>query len=159
VAFIAVDGTWRVSWVTSIANIQAPTAAELTAGLLLTANLTPDGVQNFQPATATIPTSSLADTFDTVGAGRTSFGIGILQFYKQPSADTAYTTLIRNAAGFVAIRRYIATGTAYTAAQPIQIYPAICGDPIDVDIAVNEAAKWQAQIFISAAPALKATVA
>lgn len=158
-AFIAVDGTVRVSWVTSIANIQAPTAAELTAGLLLTPILTPDGVQNFQPSTASIPTSSLADTFDTVGAGRTSFQTATLQFYKQPSADTAYTTLIRNAAGFVAIRRYVATGTAYTLGQGCQIYPAICGDPIDMDAAPNEAAKWQAQIFISAAPALRATIA
>jgi len=157
--FIAVDGTVRVSWVTSIASISAPTAAELTAGLLLTSILTPDGVQNFQPSTASIPTSSLADTFDTVGAGRTSFQTAILQFYKQPSADTAYTTLIRNAAGFVAIRRYIATATAYTAAQSCQVYPAICGDPIDMDAAPNEAAKWQAQIFISSAPALRAVIA
>lgn len=158
-AFIAVDGTTRVSFVTSIANIQAPTTTELNAGLLITALLTPDGVQNFQPATASIPTSSLADTFDTVGAGRTSFQTAILQFYKQPSADTAYTTLVRNTAGFVVIRRYIATATAYTSAQPLQVYPCICGDQIDLDPAPNEAAKWQAQIFVSAAPALKAVIA
>jgi hypothetical protein len=159
VAYIAVDATWRVSYVASIANIQAPTAAELTAGLLITSLITPDGMQNFQPSTASVPTSSLADRFDTVGPGRTQMQIATITMYKQPSADTAYTTFLYGVAGNIVIRRYIATATAYTAAQPCQVYPGFFGDPIDLDAAPNEAAKWQAQWFIAAAPALKAVIA
>jgi hypothetical protein len=158
VAYIAVDATWRVSWVSAIANINAPTVAELNAGLLLTQNITPDGMQNFQPSTSSIPTSSLADRFDTLAPGRTAFQTATITFYKQPSADTAYTTLIYGTQGFVVIRRYIATATAWTAAQVVQVYPATCGDPIDMDPAPNETAKWQAQMFITAAPALRAAV-
>ena len=58
------DGMTRVHWVTTIANINAPTAAELTAGNDFTARITPDGLK-LDPSTADVDTSSLASTFDT----------------------------------------------------------------------------------------------
>jgi hypothetical protein len=56
-ADITSDGKTRVYWVTSIANINAPTTTELNAGIDLTSTLTADGLSGFQP---TPPTSTRA---------------------------------------------------------------------------------------------------
>jgi hypothetical protein len=62
---ITADGKTRVYWVTTIANIAAPTVAELNAGISLQATLTADGLMGLQPETADVDTSSLASTFNT----------------------------------------------------------------------------------------------
>src|SRR5262249_3962702 len=122
-ADITVDGMTRVSYVASISNQAAPTTTELNAGVLLTSVLTPDGVMGFEPTTADVDNSALDSTFDTVTIGRDSFSDTKLQFKKQASGDTAYTTLTRGTTGFIVIRRYISSGTAYASSQAVEVYP------------------------------------
>ena len=66
------DGNTKVAWATSIANIAAPTVAELTAASDWTQRITPDGLK-VDPTTADVNTSSLASTFDTNQPGRTGY--------------------------------------------------------------------------------------
>lgn len=158
-ADITADGKTRVYWVTTIANIAAPTTTELNAGIDLTATLTADGLSGFQPDTADVDTSSLASTFTTNVNGRTSFSNTQLTLKKQLSGDTIFTTLVRDTAGFVAIRRSLAQATAWASTQPLEIYPALCEEISRMDPAPNTIERYVIGIKITASPSLRAAVA
>src|SRR5215475_1325071 len=158
-ADIVIDGQVRVYFVSAIANQNAPTTSELNAGVALQDVMTPDGLQNFQPTTATVDNSALSSTFTTSTIGRDSFGDSRLQFKRQSGTDTVWNTLTRGTAGFIVIRRNVAAGTAWSSTQAVEVYPMICGQTIYVDPAPNEVSKWQLQTPITASPSIRAAVA
>jgi hypothetical protein len=159
VADITSDGKTRVYWVTSIANQNAPTTTELNAGIDLTSTLTADGLSGFNPDTADVDTSSLASTFTTNVNGRTSFSNTQLTLKRQSGTDTIFTTLVRDTAGFVVIRRSIAQATAWTSTQAIETYPALCEEVSRMDPAPNTVERYVIGIKITASPSLRAAVA
>lgn len=158
-ADITSDGKTRVYWVTSIANINAPTTTELNAGIDLTATLTADGLSGFQPDTADVDTSSLASTFTTNVNGRTSFSNTQMTLKKQTGTDTIFTTLVRDTAGYAVIRRSVAQATAWASAQGVEVYPALCEEVSRMDPAPNTVERYMIGIKITASPALRAAVA
>lgn len=158
-AFIPVDGFTRVYWVTAIANTALPTTTELNAGLSLTATMTPDGLQNFQPDTADVPNATLASTFDTVDVGRVSYKNTSLRLFKTTATDTIYNTLTRSTAGFVVVRRDVDQSTAWASSQAIEVYPAKCGETRRIDPAANEETMYEIPIKITSQPNLRAAVA
>lgn len=158
-ADIVADGRTRVAWVPAIANIAAPTTTELNAGMLLQSLLTPDGLAGFQPDTAKVDTSSLASTFSTARNGRTSFDAPMLTLKKQDTGDTAYTTLIRGATGFLAIRTSVTESTAWTSTQALRVFPVECGEVQHVDIEANSLERYQVPLTVTSSPNLRAAVA
>lgn len=163
-ADIGADGKIRAFWLTAIANQNAPTTTELNAGLELTLTLTPDGLSGLQPDTADVDFSSLASLFNATGNGRTSFSNTQLTFKKQSGSDTIYDTLVRDAAGFLVVRRSIAQATAWASGQKIQVYPALCEETAWVDFAPNTAERYIVGLKITAGaagtgPSLRAAVA
>lgn len=158
-ADITADGKTRVYWVTTIANIAAPTTTELNAGIDLTSTLTADGLSGFQPDTADVDTSSLASTFTTNVNGRTSFSNTQLTLKKQLTGDTIFTTLVRDTAGYVVIRRSLAQATAWASTQPVETYPALCEEVSRMDPAPNTIERYVIGIKITASPSLRAAVA
>jgi hypothetical protein len=160
VADIPADGNIRVSWVTSIANKAAPTVAELNAGLLLTSILAADGFTGWQPNTANVPSRKLDSTFNSSGVGSVSIDDPILRFFKQASGDTIYTTLIKNAAGFIVVRPSLPSSTAWAASQLlIGVYPAACKQRRWLDREENTMERYEVPIAITAEPAFDAVVA
>ena len=158
-ADITADGKTRVYWVTSIANTAAPTTTELNAGIDLTSTLTADGLSGFNPNTADVDTSSLASTFTTNVNGRTSFSNTQLTLKKQSGTDTIFTTLVRDTAGFLAIRRSIAQSTAWASSQALEVYPALCEEVSRMDPAPNTIERYVIGIKITSSPSLRAAVA
>jgi hypothetical protein len=159
VADITADGKTRVYWVTTVSNIQAPTVAELNAGIALNSTITADGLIGFKPDTADVDTSALDSTFNTVVNGRTSFSGTMFRLKKQLSGDTIFTTLTRDTAGFVVIRRSLAATTAWASSQACEVYPALCGEVARVDVEPNSLERYEIPIKITASPALRAAVA
>jgi predicted aspartyl protease len=159
VADIVADGKTRVAWVPAIANIAAPTTTELNAGLLLQSLLTADGLGGFQPETAKVDTSSLASTFNTARNGRTSFASPMLTLKRQDTGDTAYTTLIRGAAGYIVIRSSVTESTAWTSTQVVRVYPVECGEVQHVDLEENALERYQVPLTVTLSPNLRAAVA
>ncbi|MET8982140.1 hypothetical protein ABZX85_41810 [Streptomyces sp. NPDC004539] len=153
------DGKTRVAWATAIANINAPTAAELTAAADYTKRITPDGLK-LDPSTADVDTSSLASTFDTKTVGRVGFDTE-LTFKRgdNPTDDAPFTTLKYGVSGFLVVRRAIAYDTAWTAGQKVEVYPITCGEPQNSSPAANEVAKFVSPMKVTDAPATAATVA
>jgi len=118
------DGKLRVVWMAACANIAAPTAAEMNAGLRLDTVMTPDGLK-ITAKTADVDTSALSSNYDTSRAGRRGFDVSV-EFKLQDTGDTAKTTLVYRAVGFLAVRRNIDASTANTAAQLWEVYPSEC---------------------------------
>jgi hypothetical protein len=159
VADITADGKTRVYWVTTIANINAPTTTELNAGIALQSTMTADGLAGFQPATADVDTSALDSTFNTMVNGRTSFSNTLLRIKKQSGTDTIFTTLTRDTAGYVVIRRSVTATTAWASADKVEVYPALCGEVSRMDPEPNTVERYEIPIKITASPALRSAVA
>lgn len=159
-ADILSDGKTRVSWVPTIANNAAPTAAELNAGTTLTSVITPDGVVGFEPETAAVDNSSLASTFDTKTIGRASFGGTMLRLKKQDGTDTArnlFTT--RGTTGYIVIRRWVDFDTAWASGQRVSVYPVTVGDIRDLAPEANTVSKYEVPLPVSSAATLHGAVA
>jgi len=159
VADITSDGKTRVYWVPTVANINAPTTTELNAGMDLTSTMTADGLSGFNPDTADVDTSSLASTFTTNVNGRTSFSNTQLTLKRQSGTDTIFTTLTRDTAGYVVIRRSMTQSTAWASSQAIEVYPALCEEVSRMDPAPNTVERYTIGIKITSSPALRAAVA
>ena len=151
------EGNTRVSWVVTIANKAAPTVAELNAGTIITAFITKDGV-NPGLSPNMIDSATIEDVFDAQGVG--SYGASFnLTMFRDNTADTAWNLFVYGTTGFVVVRRGIASATAWTATQKVEVYPAQMHEPLPQQSATNEQVKFQAQLAVTGAPSLKATVA
>ncbi len=156
---ILIDGKVRVAYLATLINKSAPTVAELNAGLQLQTIMTPDGLVGFEADTAVVDNTSLASTFDTNIIGRDSFANTMLRIKKQTGTDTAYTTLVRDALGFIVVRRYIAQTTAWTAGQKVSVFPVVCGTKKELSPEKNSLARYEVPTVITDEPDLNATVA
>jgi hypothetical protein len=145
--------------VPSIANIAAPTAAEINAGIRISQWMTKDGATGFQPDTADAPTSGKESTFDTATNGRISFSSPRFTFKKQDGTDTVFNTLIQNAVGYGVRRNSLAATTAVASAQKLEVYPLICSATARVDQDDNQPEKIMVPVKITSAPNLRAAVA
>lgn len=154
------DGNTRVTYAPSIANIAAPTTAELNAGILLHSILTPDGLVGFEATTADVPTSGLDAIYDTVDVGRDSFSGTMLRFKKQSSGDTVYSTLsAKGVTGFIVIRRDIAATTAWASSQACEVFPIKTGRRRNLAPEANSVRKYEVPCKIYVAPNIDAAVA
>lgn len=150
------DGKIRVYWATAIANINAPTVAELNAGLRLDANMTADGLdRSFD--TADVDLSSLSSTFDTKGVGRRGPSIGVT-LKRQTGTDILAAALVYQAVGFLVVRDNIDASTAWTIAQVCEVFPAACKQGSKA-YGPNSVQRLTIPMTVTADPALAAVVA
>lgn len=155
---IIVDGKIRVSYVAAISNIQSPTAAELNGGLVLNSTITKDGLVGFEPDSAKVETTPLDGDFNTKKIGRTDLGDPMLRLKKQSGTDTIYTTLVKNAIGYVVIRRDLPKATAFAAAQQVEVYPVEFGETKRLPPEENTLSRYEIPVAITDQPALRAVV-
>lgn len=154
-----VDGRTRVYSVPSIANINAPTTAELNAGTQLEPFMTPDGLVGFEPDTSDVDNSKLNSTFNTVTTGRIGYSGTMLRFIKQTGSDSIYNLLVFNYATNIVIRRDVTASTAWAASQAVEVYPVVCGQVRDLSPAPNEVHKYEIPLKITTQPQPRATTA
>ena len=153
------DGNTKVAFATSIANISAPTAAELTAASDWTTRLTPDGLKT-DPSTADVDTSSLASTFTTNQPGRRSYTVELtFKRGSTPTEDNPFTTLTYGATGFIVVRRGVSYATAFATGDKVEVYPVAAGEPQNIAPAANEVSKFMSPLKVTSDPATRATVA
>ncbi|MFR9796634.1 hypothetical protein ACL02U_12120 [Streptomyces sp. MS06] len=153
------DGKTRVYWVTSIADISAPTVAELDAGSDFTERITPDGL-SIPAETADVDNSSLASTFTTMRAGRRSYSPEVtFKRGDDASTDLPWTTLTYQTQGYLVVRRILAYDTAWASSQDVEVYPVECGERNTIPPAPNEVAKFTSVMKLRAEPNTSAVVA
>lgn len=151
------DGMIRVYYTASISNKAAPTVAELNAGTSISNFITKDGV-NTPSNQNMVDNASLAETFDAQVPG--SFGGPItLTGIRDNATDTFWNLITYNLAGYIVIRRGVATATAWTIADKVEVYPVQFHEPLPVPTASNEQGRFSAQGAVTSQPNLKAVVA
>lgn len=152
-----VDGSLKVSFVPSIANINAPTTTELSAGTSLETLITPTGLQ-IKAATASVDTSNLASTFTTQGAGRRTFTITV-EMKRQTPSDIAFNLLPYKTVGFLVVRRSLPATTAWASGQPVEVYPVVVGEPELAPPVINEVQKFTSTMMVTTDPATHSAIA
>lgn len=158
-ADIVTDGKTKVWSVPSIANIAAPTTAELNAGTALEGVMTPDGLQGFEADTADVDNSSLKSTFDTKKAGRAAFSNTMLRLKKQSGSDSIYDTLVREYVTHIVIRRGTDSDTAWAIGDEVEVYPVECGEVRPLPPEANTVQRYEVPIKVTTEPNLRAVVA
>ena len=91
--------------------------------------------------------------------GRRTFSGPRLRFKKQSGTDTVYSTLTPDATGYLVRRKSLAATTAIASAQPVQVFPVICGETAWLDVEDNMPERFDVPIKITAEPKLRAAVA
>lgn len=117
-ARLIADGEIRVHWVVTIANPAAPTVAEITAGTDITPLLSSIDTPNEGEA---VPANDLSSAFNKTVPGRFG-GSPSLDAYRDDTADTAYALFPRNTIGYLVVRRFGGSNTAFAAAQKVDVW-------------------------------------
>lgn len=156
-AVVIIDGRVRVSWLTAVANLAAPTTTELNAGTALEDKITPDGL-NIAASTNGVDVSNLKSTFTTMRAGRRAFDVSVT-FHHDDTSDTAYNLFIYRTTGFLAVRRGIDATTAWTSTQKLEIYPLDTGERSEVPPKPDGTWDMVVPFFLMADPNTRAVVA
>jgi hypothetical protein len=125
VADIIGDGKERWDIVTSIANIAAPTAAELNAGVRISQWMTKDGATGWVADTADAPTSSKESTFQTAVNGMISLNSPKFKVKRQTplASDAAFNAMPTDGTAFAVRRNSVTATTTYIAAQIVDVFP------------------------------------
>lgn len=156
------DGNYLVTWVDTIANMAAPTVAELTAGIALECQITPDGLSR-EASDETVDTSRLCSTFTTQLVGRTSFELSVTLVRHETvvsgNTDEAYDTLSKLKTGFLTVRDNKSAETAYAIGDEVEVYPVQCGTRSKSTPAANELQTFTLPLTVTADPELAAVVA
>lgn len=151
------DGMTKVSWMTTLTSTTSPSAAELTSGVSLESFITPDGL-GIELGDDEVDTSALNSTFSSRKAGRGTVAIS-MTMKDQGRAVAPWATFDARPAGFLAVRRNVASSDAWAASDMLEVYTAKAGDRQPQAPAPNEASKFVVQLFSSTDPELHATAA
>jgi hypothetical protein len=148
------DGKERWDIVTSIANIAAPTAAELNAGVRISQWMTKDGATGFVADTADAPTSSKESTFQTAVNGMISLSNPRFRLKRQTplGSDAAFNAMPTDGTGF-AVRRNSKTATsAHATGDLVDVFPVQFSQKAKVDQADNMPELYEVPVKITAQP-------
>ena len=154
-ARLAYEGRVKVIFVTTIADTDAPTAAEITAGVDVTPFVTKDGVN---PGTTNnrIDTAGIDSAFDSQiqGSWAAEFQLTCM---RDDTTDTAWETLQRGVQGYLVVGYDSPTGIA--AADTVQVWAVELGTPVMQPSAANTNQMFVVDVAIATPPVLEATVA
>lgn len=115
------DGESRLDYVATIADPEAPTAAELNAGVPLTGHLLE---WNLPESGNTIDTADMGSSFNKQDLGTFGGDAGTLTAYRddETANDDAWSTLPRLTRGYLVERLFGGSDTTYAAADVVTVY-------------------------------------
>lgn len=143
------DGNVKVAFVPAIANPDAPTTAEVTAGTDMSCYLTADG---WNPGLdeATVADDRLCDTQTYERRGRVSRTLTI-RYVENPGDATnnaAFTTLAPGTSGFFVVRRGSAYDAAFAATQKVDVWPVEAGEYNELPPEANSVLRVEQRMFV-----------
>lgn len=142
-------GVSKVFYVATIASTSAPTAAEVNAGVNLTATIA--DVQGFTYTNQPITTPDLGDNLDTKVPGVDQVADSTLHIYEKRTTNTGRTTLAKGVVGYLVIFFAGIAGATPAAADKADVWPVqSAGTPRDYSM--TEAAKWHVALIITGRP-------
>lgn len=154
------DGRERWDIVATIANINAPTAAELNAGVRVSLYMTKDGATGFTASTADVPTSSKESTFQTAINGMISLSDPKFKFKRQTplASDPAFNACPPNGTAFGVRRNSKTAASAHAAADLVDVFPLQFSQRAKVDQADNMPELYEVPVKITSQPSYDVAV-
>lgn len=146
----------RVVLVTSIANISAPTVAEIAAGTVITCDLTKDGL-NPGGTTNSVDSAGLCSRVDSQVAGSVGYSM-MLKGFRYSDTDSFWNLANWGDASHIVVRRGQDYSDAVVATDKVEVYTIQMGEPIPAASAANTLQTFELACFVDAAD-LKAVVA
>lgn len=148
---VGVQGNYKVVWVETIANLSAPTAAEINAGTSLDVSyyLYADGWQPGVTANRVTSPRRLASRTSTERFGTTTETLGDLVYVVDPQAAAgsngkkAYEALTEGSTGFFVERPGDDADTDIVAGDFINVYPVEVGPQVITGDTTDEAAEFR----------------
>lgn len=152
---IASEGKVKVYHCPTIANLAAPTVAEvITAGTNLTPFLTKDGVSTPNSQNM-VDTAGINTVFDTQAVGSWGGAPLVLTMFRDDTDESdSYELITYGLKGYIVIARF---GTI-VATDVVEVWPVEAHQPTLMATAANEAQKFTASFAVTAAPDLDAVL-
>lgn len=157
---VVTDGTGLVLFVPAIADVNAPTIAELTASgvIPITYSLTPDGFSHkTTTATSTSGRWTLEQALETEGKITDSVEVTYVTT-EDDDVDIARVALQRGTEGFIVKRIAVRNEVAIAAGQIVTVLPIRAGVQRDVVPAENEEWKIIQKLLVTSTPGRKVKV-
>ena len=150
------ENSW-IGFATTVANISAPTAAEITGATDLTSFVIS---LNASSRGNTVPTPAFDSLFETSTTG-TSAATFDADFYRDDTTDTAWTLLPRGAKGYFIISRFGGSGTNAkpVAADKVEVWPVSVTSRTMANMSNNTVQTFTVSCAVNVEPAENATVA
>ena len=136
----------RVYLSPTIADISAPTAAELDGGTDITCFLTKDGL-NPGGSTNGVDAGSLCNRVDSQVAGSVSYSF-TLRGFRYWDEDDFWDVCAWGTNTHVVVRRGIRHDVAWTAGQPVEVYRVQMGEKIPAASAANTMQTFEVSMFV-----------
>src|SRR6266566_4405575 len=114
--FRRLDGQTNVYWVTAIANLDAPTAAEMNAGTNVTARIA--ALSGFMYANTPIAAPDFSTAFVSQILGEDVAGTSSFDFYDDTTSTALWTLMAKGNAGFAVFSEYAKTTGSKTRVWP-----------------------------------------
>jgi hypothetical protein len=165
VSRIQFTGTGQLRFVPTIANIAAPTVAEITAGTNLTGWMRQDGLKRSVSGN-TIDIADASSLFNTTDAGTRDASFSIT-FYRDTvsGSDTAWSTLPDLTRGYFVVAPFGFTGAgsgtskAPLATDRCEVWPIVIISRAPEDEGKDKAETFMVNVAVTTTPNLTAVVA
>lgn len=151
------EKNYRLYWLTTCANIQAPTQAEINAGKYWGTFITKDGIA-LNITQNGVDTASIDTDFDSEIGGSWAMKPEFTFFRDSGSETNTWDLIVRGTAGFFVLIAFGATSSPTVGAKAI-VAPTELGQVKPTNSAANEAQKFTVNHFVTAEPAMHAVVA
>jgi len=126
----APPGVSEVHWVTTISDYTAPTATELNGGTDLTAFVR--SMPNLPRGLNLVDVATLDSKYEKRQVGTRGGDELSVEFLRDDTTDTAFTTFTEDTAGFlVVVRKALATAGTFAIGDEVDVYPATVGSVED----------------------------
>lgn len=144
----------KVYFLPTIANVSAPTQAELTAGTMLATSALAD-IAGFNSKSNFVDVPNFASLQTPKIPGEKTSDDSSLTFYEDSSTNPIATLLAQDTTGYILFANYGAT----TATSKVNVFPVQVASNTPQYSSGNEAAKFVVDFAITAVPTFGATMA
>jgi hypothetical protein len=147
-------GKTKVYWVPTLSSTTSPSAAQINAGVNMSAQIA--DISGFEFSNSPIPTPDLSTPFTTTIPGEDTAQEPQLVFYEDDTTNTLQTTLAKGTTGHT-VKFYKGTaGASPAAGDRAEVWPVISTGPYREYSMGNDPARWGARFTPTATPVFDA---
>lgn len=156
------DGNVRAVLAPAVADVNAPTAAELTAGIDISCYLTGDGLA-IAVDQQSITDERLCSTSTFEKRGRKTHSVDVTYIDNTNSVahaafNEAREALDEGSVHYLVTRRNLPYETAFADSQLVRVYPVEAGFPAEVPGEANSVTRTTSKLFVTGDPGIDVAV-